>query len=115
MKLVTIMTAASFQDWKNLASRTDGEDSFVEGDLVRVTGNLAGKTANLVFKRSGKFLGESVYKVSNTVGNTFEQATGVVGARQFGAGVNSIISGVGGGIGDGLVGGENTSFFLVSS
>lgn len=47
-----------------------------------------------------------MYKVTNTVGNSFEHATGKVGARQFGAGVNSIISGVGGGLGDGITGGK---------
>jgi len=105
-KLVTIMTSASFQDWKSFASRSDGDDSFQEGDLLRMTGNLAGKTANMVFKGVGKNLGKSVARASFAVGNTFEHATGVVGARQFGAGVNSIVSGVGGGIGDGLSGGE---------
>ncbi|CAB9496929.1 Putative vacuolar protein sorting-associated protein 13A [Seminavis robusta] len=104
MKLVSIMAAATFQDWRSLASRADGDDTFVEGDLVRVTGNLAGKTANMVFKNTGKALGKGVTSVTNTVGNTFEEATGIVGARSFGAGVNSILSGVGGGLGDGLTG-----------
>lgn len=104
MKLVSIMTSASFQDWRGLANRNDGDDTFIEGDLLRVTGNLAGKTAKMAFRNVGKHLGQGVYSVSNTVGNTFEHATGKVGARQFGAGVNSMITGVGGGISSGIQG-----------
>ena len=107
MKLVSIMSAASFQDWKTLANRTEGGDDFMEGDLVRVAGNLAGKTANMVFKNVGKGMGNSVVKATSAVGNSFEHATAKVGARAVGAGVNSIISGVGGGVNESITGGKN--------
>ena len=68
MKLVSIMTAASFQDWKGLANREDGDDAFMEGDLARVTGNLAGKTANMLFKNAGKNLGECLFQEQLAVG-----------------------------------------------
>jgi hypothetical protein len=107
MKLVAIMSAASFQDWKSLSSRTEGEDSFVEGDLLRMTGHLAGLSSGYVFKNVGRGLGKGVYKVSNTVGNQIENATGKIGARKLGAGVNSVVSGVGQGVGDTLTGGKH--------
>lgn len=86
LKLVSIMTAASFQDWRTLANRTEGGDNFMEGDLVRVAGNLAGKTANMVFKNVGKGMGNGVIKMTSHVGNTFEHASSRVGARAVGAG-----------------------------
>lgn len=61
MKMVSIMTASSFQDWKGLANRENGDDTFMEGDLARVTGNLAGKTANMVFKNAGRSLGKFLF------------------------------------------------------
>lgn len=100
------MSAASFQDWKGLSNREEGDDSYQEGDILRLTGNLAGKAANKVFKGVGKNLGKSVTRASNAVGNTFEEATGKVGARQVGAGINSIVSGAGSGVGDAISGGE---------
>ena len=93
LKLVSIMSAASFQDWKSLANRDEGEDSFMEGDLLRVTGNIAGNTAGYVFKNAGKGLAKGVRGLSSTVGSGIEDASSKVGARKFGAGVNSFVSG----------------------
>jgi len=104
MKLVTIMASASFQDWRGLASREEGDEAFVEGDLLRVAGNLTGNFTGKAFRNVGKNLGKSIYVATNVMGNHFEQASGRVGARQFGAGVNSILSGVGGGMGESISG-----------
>jgi len=104
LKIVTIMTAASIQDWKYLAARDDGDDEFVDGDILRVTGNLAGNTANYVLKKASKGLGGGVGAMSNTIGDGIESAADAIGARQVGAGVNSLVSGVGEGVGDAVVG-----------
>jgi hypothetical protein len=105
LKLVTIMAAASFQDWKSLAARDGGDDEFMDGDILRVTGNIAGNTTNYVLKMAGRGLGQSVSAVTSTLGDGIESATGAIGARAVGAGLNSAISGVGDGVGEALSGG----------
>ena len=104
-KVVTIMTAASFQDWKALASRDGGDDAYVDGDLLRATGNVAGTTADYVLKNAGQGLGGGVSTVASSIGNTIEAATSAIGARGLGAGVNSVVTGVGDGVGDTITGG----------
>ena len=47
-KMVTLMTATSFQDWKYLTARDSGGEEFIEGDLLRMTGNLAGRSAKSI-------------------------------------------------------------------
>lgn len=106
LKLVTIITAASFQDWKFLSSRDGGDDEFVEGDLLRVTGNMAGNTAGYVLKKAGTGLGKGVSRATNSLGDGIESASGAIGARHVGAGINSLVSGVGDGVGDTLTGGK---------
>eukprot|EP00956_Cyclotella_meneghiniana_P044686 scaffold330952_cov89-Cyclotella_meneghiniana.AAC.1 len=80
--MVTLMTATSIQDWKYLTARESGGEEFIEGDLLRMTGNLAGRSAKFVLKKSG-----GIQDVSETIG---------VGA--VGAGVNSLVSGIGEGV-----------------
>ena len=109
LKLVTILSAASFQDWKYLASRDDGDDEFVEGDILRATGTLAGRGLNYTFKKVGKGLGSGVSDLSNTLGDTIEKSAGKIGAGKIGAGVNSVVSGVGDGFGE-TIGGGKTIF-----
>jgi hypothetical protein len=104
LKLVTIMTAASFQDWKFLASRDAGDDDFVEGDVLRVTGNLAGTMADFVLKRAGRNLGTGVKMATTSLGEGVESAAGAIGAKQLGVGVNSLVSGVGDGVGETISG-----------
>lgn len=67
-KMVTLMTATSIQDWKYLTARESGGEEFIEGDLLRMTGNLAGRSAKFVLKKSGDFIGESVMAVTGTIG-----------------------------------------------
>lgn len=112
LKFVTIMTAASFQDWKSLAARDGGDDEFVEGDILRVTGNLAGNTVNYVLRKAGRGLGQGVSAVTTTLGNEIENATGAIGARAVGTGISSIVTGVGDGVGSTISGGESTRFQL---
>jgi len=112
-KLVTLLTAASLQDWKFLAARGDGDDEYVEGDLLRATGNLAGKSAHLVFKRVGQGLGTGLSDLSRAVGNSIENTTDKMGARRVGAGVNSMVSGVGDGVGEALSGGKQQHYAMI--
>ena len=113
-KVVTIMTAASFQDWRALASREGGDDAYVDGDLLRATGNVAGTTADYVLKNAGQGIGSGVSTVASTLGNKIEVATSAIGARGLGAGVNSVVTGVGDGVGDTITGGKNAHVMILS-
>lgn len=110
-KVVSMLTAVSFEDWKNLAARDVGGDDFVEGDLLRVTGTLAGTTAGYVAKKVGHGLGSGVIRVTSALGDEIEEATDMVGARAVGAGVNSVVSGLGGGVGNTIKGGKRCDLF----
>lgn len=103
-KVITILTSASFQDWKYLASRDDGNDEYMEGDFLRATGNLAGRSVNFVLKKASNRVGGGVSTVANTIGDGIESATDAMGVRALGAGVNSLVSGVGDGVGDTISG-----------
>lgn len=105
-KLVTLITAASLQDWKYLAARDGGDDEFVEGDLLRATGNLGGRAAHHVLKKLGRGLGDGVSGLSHSIGAGIETTTGRIGARKLGVGVNSVVSGVGDGVGNTIAGGK---------
>eukprot|EP00540_Astrosyne_radiata_P023014 CAMPEP_0116849460 /NCGR_PEP_ID=MMETSP0418-20121206/15589_1 /TAXON_ID=1158023 /ORGANISM="Astrosyne radiata, Strain 13vi08-1A" /LENGTH=428 /DNA_ID=CAMNT_0004481193 /DNA_START=133 /DNA_END=1418 /DNA_ORIENTATION=+ len=104
-KVFSILRAASFQDWKRLASRGDGDDEFVEGDILRATGSVAGGTAGLIAKKVGNRLGDGLSSVSHSIGGGIESASERVGARRVGAGINSVVSGIGEGVGDTVKGG----------
>jgi len=99
-KFVSLLSAASLQDWKYLAARDDGNDEYIEGDILRATGNLAGKCSGLVFKTVGRGVGGAVVGVSSFVGEGIENGTSKIGARRIGTGVNSVVTGVGHGVGD---------------
>lgn len=103
-KVLSILTSASFQDWKFLASRSDGNDDYVEGDYLRATGNIAGSSVNYVLKHAGHGVGGGLSMAANTFGDGIEFATGSIGLRPLGAGVNSLVSGVGDGVGDTIAG-----------
>lgn len=105
-KLVTLITAASLQDWKYLAARDGGDDEFVEGDLLRATGNLGGRAANHLFKKLGRGLGDGVSGLSHSIGAGIETTTGIIGVGKLGVGVNSVVSGVGDGVGSTIAGGK---------
>jgi len=102
-KVITLLSAASLQDWKFLAAR-DGDDEYVDGDVLRATGNLAGMSAGMVLGTVGQGLGDGVSNITRTLGNGIEGATGLVGARKVGAGVNTVLSGIGDGVGNTLTG-----------
>jgi len=99
-KVISLLSAATLKDWRFLAGRDTGDDEYVEGDILRATGNLAGKSAGLVFKHVGLGVGGGVARASSFIGQGIESGTSKLGARKFGAGVNSIVTGVGSGVGD---------------
>ena len=103
-KLLSILSATSFRDWKYIASRSEGDDKYLEGDIMRVTGNLAGRSANYILKKAGAGLGDGIKLATSQMGDGFESAAGAVGVGALGSGVNSIVSGVGQGFGDTLSG-----------
>ena len=104
LQIVTLMTAMSLQDWKFLAARAGGDDEFMDGDLVRAAGNLAGNSVHYVLKKSGRGV-ESVFKRgSSSLGAGIEKAASKVGAGAVGSSVNSVVSGVGGGVGEAVSG-----------
>lgn len=105
-KLVTLLTSASLQDWKYLAARGKGEDEYMEGDILRATGNLTGKASHIIFKRFGQTLGDGVSTFTRRFGDTIESASGMIGAGRVGAGMNSVVSGVGDGFGSAITGGK---------
>ena len=104
LQFVTLMTAISVQDWKFLAARTGGDDEFVDGDLVRAAGNLAGNTVNYVLKGSGRGIESVLKRGSSSLGAGIESAATKVGAGALGSSVNSVVSGVGGGVGEAMSG-----------
>jgi len=97
-KMVQLMTATSINDWKYLAARESGSEEFIEGDIFRVTGNLAGRSAKFVLKKSGDYIGDSVVAVTGAIGGGVKEATESVGLGQVGAGVNSVVTGLGVGV-----------------
>ena len=105
-KVVSLLSAASLQDWRYLAARDDGDDEYIEGDILRATGNLAGKSAGLVVQTVGLGVGGAVAGVSNFVGEGIEHGTSKIGARRFGSGVSSVVTGMGHGVGDTVSGGK---------
>eukprot|EP00978_Attheya_sp_CCMP212_P027613 scaffold92917_cov45-Attheya_sp.AAC.1 len=105
-KLVTLMSAVSFQDWKHLTAREGGNDSFMEGDILRLTGNLAGRSAGYMLKKVGEGLGDGVSIVTSAVGSEVQYAAERMGAGAVGAGVNSVVSGVGDGVSSTVKGGK---------
>jgi hypothetical protein len=79
----------------------------VVGDEFRATGNIAGMAAGAMLGTVGRGLGGGVSGVTHVFGKGIEEATGLVGARKLGSGVNTVISGVGDGVGHTLSGGKN--------
>lgn len=108
-KVVSLLSAASLQDWRYLAARESGEDEYIEGDILRATGNLAGKSAGTVMKVLGKGVGGAVAGASSFVGDGIEGGASKIGARRLGSGVSSVVTGVGHGVGDTLTGGKQNS------
>ena len=98
-KLLHLVTATSLDDWKELVGREVGTEGYIEGDILRLTGNLAGCSANFVWKRVGSGLGSGVQAGSEAIGSGIQVFTEALGVGAVGAGVNSVVSGLGEGVG----------------
>ena len=106
LKFVSILSAVSFQDWKSLASREEGNDEYQNGDIIRVTGTLVGKSADVVLNKVGHGIGNGLSSLTSRLGDEIETVTEKVGAKPLGAGINSVVTGIGDGLGDTFKGGE---------
>ncbi len=104
-KLFSLLTATSIDEWRILAGRDDGKDSYVEGDILRTTGNLAGRSAGYLLKKVGQGIGQGLTIGTAEVGNGIQNATEAMGVGVVGASVNSLVSGLGKGVGNTVEGG----------
>ena len=98
-KTFSLLTAVSLKDWNYLTARDDDEKGYVEGDLLRLTGNVAGRSAGYVLERVGEGIDENVRAVTGTLGNGIQQATEFIGVGVVGTGINVAVTGVGTGVG----------------
>ena len=104
LKLVTLLNSVTLQDWRYLSGREDLGDEYVEGDIFRLTGNLAGRSAGYVLKKVGQGLGDGVSTFTASVGDEIQRSSERVGAGAVGASVNSVVSGLGDGVGSSIKG-----------
>lgn len=105
-KIFTLLTATSIDEWKQFAGRDDGERGYLEGDLLRTAGNLTGKSAGFIVKKVGQGISYGFTAGTSGVGNGIQNMTEAIGVGSVGAGVNSVLSGIGGGVGSTVEGGE---------
>lgn len=113
LKVVKILAAASFGDWTSLVSRDGDDDEFVDGDILRVAGSIAGNSVAAAFHEVGKGIGKGVQAGFESFGGGLEDGAAFLGANDFGAGARTVIAGVGGGIGGTLEGGKFMPILLL--
>lgn len=105
-KLFILLTATSIDEWRLLSGRDDGKESYVEGDILRTTGNLAGRSAGYLVKKVGQGIGKGLSAGTAEVGNGIQTISEAIGVGAVGAGVNSLVSGIGEGVGSTVEGGK---------
>jgi vacuolar protein sorting-associated protein 13A/C len=98
-KLFILLASTSIDEWRQLSGRDDGNDSYVEGDILRTTGNLAGRSAGFIVKKVGQGIGQGFAAGTAEVGLGIQNVTEAIGVGALGAGVNSFVSGIGEGVG----------------
>jgi vacuolar protein sorting-associated protein 13A/C len=111
-KLLHLVTATSLDDWKDLVGREVGTEGYVEGDVLRLTGNLAGRSANFLLKRVGSGIGSGVQVGSEVIGNSIQVFSEALGVGAVCAGVNSVVSGLGEGVGKSVTSSKFNFIFL---
>ena len=123
---LALMKATSIQDWKNLTGRNEGNDEYTEGDIIRSAGHLTGKSASFVLKTATSGISDGINTVTGAIGSGVISATTALGVGDVGhgksfifliktfkhklndfssKGVNSVVTGFGGGIGSTVIGG----------
>ncbi len=105
-KLFILLTSTSIDEWKQLAGRDDGESNYVEGDILRMAGNLTGKSAGYIVKKVGQGLSQGVTAGTSGVGDGIQTVSEAIGVGAVGAGVNSVVTGIGEGVGSTVEGGK---------
>jgi len=103
-KLLVLISSSSLDDWKLLADREGGSDQYIEGDIMRVGGTIAGKSAGFILNNAGKGIAKGLSFGTSHLGDGIQSATEVIGVGLVGSGVNNIVSSVGGGVGNTLQG-----------
>lgn len=98
-KLFTLLTSTSIDEWKQLAGRDDGKSSYVEGDILRIAGNLTGKSAGFLVKKVGQGIGAGVTTSTAEVGKGIQNVSEAMGIGVVGSGLNHVVSGLGEGVG----------------
>lgn len=101
---LSLLTSVNFQDWKHLSARQHGDDEYLEGDALRMAGNVAGRSTNFILKRVTKELGKGVSQLTGNIGDGIEDVTELIGVGIIGSGVNNVVSGVGDGVSDAVRG-----------
>jgi vacuolar protein sorting-associated protein 13A/C len=97
-QLITLITSVSIQEWKTLTARTEGAESYVEGDVLRMTGHIIGRSAGYMFKKFGEGIGDSLTAVTGSLGENVEKSASLIGLGVVGGAVNSVVSGLGDGV-----------------
>jgi hypothetical protein len=113
LKVVNILAAASFGDWSSIVSRDGDDDEFVDGDIMRAAGSIAGNSVAAAFHEVGRGIGKGVKAGFESIGDGLEDGAALLGAHDFGAGAKTAIAGVGGGIGGTLQGGKFMRILLL--
>ena len=97
-QLLALVSAVSIQEWKALSARSEGNDEYIEGDVLRMTGHIVGRSAGYMFKKFGEGIGEGLSSVTGSIGEGVENATDMIGLGLVGSGVNNVVSGLGDGV-----------------
>jgi len=97
-QLLTLITSVSIQEWKTLTARTEGGDEYVEGDVLRMTGHIIGRSAGYMFKKVGEGIGDGLSAVTGSFGENVEKSADMIGLGIVGGAVNSVVSGLGDGV-----------------
>jgi vacuolar protein sorting-associated protein 13A/C len=105
-KIFALLTSTSIDEWQQLAGRDEGDRGFVEGDILRTAGNLTGKSAGFIVKKVGQGINVGLTAATAEVGDGIQQMSEAIGVGAVGAGVNSVLNGIGGGVGSTVQGGK---------
>jgi hypothetical protein len=106
-KVFALLSSTSIDEWRQLSGRDDGKETYVEGDILRTSGHLAGRSAGFLVKKVGQGIGQGFAVGTAEVGNGIQNVSEAIGVGVVGAGVNSLVSGVGEGVGNAVEGGKH--------
>merc|ERR1719491_1907436 len=99
-----LMAATSILEWKTMTARKKGGDEYVEGDILRFAGNACGVLPGKIIEVASHGIGSGIKNVTDSFGNTIQDATKFVGIGQVGLGINKTVTGTGNIVGGGIQG-----------